>query len=129
MTLDVDTPANVGQRMLKLIEELYPICRSVTGDGVRETLRILAREIPLLVHAEGDLPRQDAECLAYPVTGDAPTDRVELLNELQHALPYIGGSIHVERHGRWRIPSRAHQANASREPCRRSAPSVWFPNG
>src|SRR5579862_8289062 len=50
MTLDVDTPANVGQRMLKLIEELYPICRSVTGDGVRETLRILAREIPLRVH-------------------------------------------------------------------------------
>lgn len=28
-----------GDAMIALIEELYPICRSLTGDGVRETLR------------------------------------------------------------------------------------------
>jgi len=33
--------------MHELISELYPICRSITGDGVRQTLEIVGREIPL----------------------------------------------------------------------------------
>jgi len=33
--------------MVRLISELYPICRSITGDGLRETLRLLQRQIPL----------------------------------------------------------------------------------
>ena len=33
--------------MSRLIAELYPICRSITGDGLRETLRLLQRQIPL----------------------------------------------------------------------------------
>src|SRR5690348_6043415 len=36
-----------GEEMFRLIEELYPICRSITGNGVRGTLRILQRHIPL----------------------------------------------------------------------------------
>ncbi len=36
-----------GVELHHLIEELYPICRSITGDGVRETLRILGRYVPL----------------------------------------------------------------------------------
>jgi aminopeptidase-like protein len=36
--------------MLELAAELYPICRSITGDGVRETLRSLRRHLPLEVH-------------------------------------------------------------------------------
>jgi len=36
--------------MIRLIERLYPICRSITGDGVRETLRILQGHIPLEIH-------------------------------------------------------------------------------
>ncbi|MCC7176513.1 MAG: DUF4910 domain-containing protein [Bryobacterales bacterium] len=39
--------ANAGQAMMELIRELYPICRSITGDGVRETLRIVGEHIPL----------------------------------------------------------------------------------
>jgi len=38
-----------GERMHDLIRRLYPICRSLTGDGVRETLAILAEQIPLEV--------------------------------------------------------------------------------
>lgn len=40
-----------GQAMHALVAELFPICRSLTGDGVRQTLRILKREIPgLQIH-------------------------------------------------------------------------------
>jgi aminopeptidase-like protein len=35
--------------MHELATELYPICRSITGDGVRKTLAALARSIPLTV--------------------------------------------------------------------------------
>ena len=38
---------DVGAAMYRLIEALYPICRSITGDGLRRSLGILAREIPL----------------------------------------------------------------------------------
>jgi aminopeptidase-like protein len=36
--------------MMALIEELFPICRSITGNGVRQTLEILRRFIPLEAH-------------------------------------------------------------------------------
>jgi aminopeptidase-like protein len=35
--------------MMTLIEELFPICRSITGNGVRQTLEILRSYIPLQV--------------------------------------------------------------------------------
>jgi aminopeptidase-like protein len=40
----------VGREMYTLIAELYPICRSITGDGFRKTLEILRRDIPLKVY-------------------------------------------------------------------------------
>jgi aminopeptidase-like protein len=46
-TLD---PEGVGEEMYRLISELYPICRSITGNGVRETIRLLQRHIPLTIH-------------------------------------------------------------------------------
>ncbi|MEM1068476.1 MAG: DUF4910 domain-containing protein [Planctomycetota bacterium] len=41
---------DVGQSAYELIEELYPICRSITGDGVRQTLDRLCNVVPLQVH-------------------------------------------------------------------------------
>lgn len=37
-------------RALELIREVYPICRSISGDGVGETLAHVARVIPLDVN-------------------------------------------------------------------------------
>ncbi|WP_202410598.1 DUF4910 domain-containing protein [Halobacillus litoralis] len=37
----------VGEDMYELMKRLFPICRSITGEGVRETLRILKETIPL----------------------------------------------------------------------------------
>lgn len=39
---------DISNNMYSLVKELFPICRSITGDGVRKTLRIIQREIPEL---------------------------------------------------------------------------------
>lgn len=39
-----------GRRAYELAREIYPICRSITGEGVRQTLQRVGREIPLQVH-------------------------------------------------------------------------------
>ena len=41
---------SVGQEMHRLIEDLYPICRSITGNGVRQTMRKVQTLVPLEVH-------------------------------------------------------------------------------
>lgn len=41
---------DLGQEMYRLIEALYPICRSITGNGLRETLSIINQYIPLEIH-------------------------------------------------------------------------------
>ena len=33
-----------------LLTELYPICRSITGNGVRKTLKLIQNHIPIEVH-------------------------------------------------------------------------------
>ena len=39
--------SHIGDEMYRLIAELFPICRSITGNGVRQTLQILKKDIPL----------------------------------------------------------------------------------
>jgi aminopeptidase-like protein len=41
---------DVGKEMYNLIERLYPICRSITGQGVRDTLKIIQERIPLKIN-------------------------------------------------------------------------------
>lgn len=38
-----------GEKMYALVTELYPICRSITGDGLRATLRAIAARVPLVM--------------------------------------------------------------------------------
>jgi aminopeptidase-like protein len=42
-----EEPAQVGRQMYELIEKLYPVCRSITGDGYRHTMDVLKAYIPL----------------------------------------------------------------------------------
>jgi aminopeptidase-like protein len=36
--------------MYRLVEELFPVCRSITGEGIRQTLRRVQREVPIVLH-------------------------------------------------------------------------------
>lgn len=45
--LDYDS---IGDEIFALAAEIYPICRSITGNGVRETLRCLSRHVDIKLH-------------------------------------------------------------------------------
>ena len=43
-------PSEIGSEIYALVADLYPICRSITGNGVRETLQQIGAFVPLEVH-------------------------------------------------------------------------------
>jgi aminopeptidase-like protein len=49
LTRGIDT-GELGSKMFRFMEELFPICRSITGDGIRETLDRISKRIPLEIH-------------------------------------------------------------------------------
>ena len=48
--LDDLKSTNVGETLYGLVTRLYPLCRSITGNGVRESLHILQEWISLTTH-------------------------------------------------------------------------------
>ncbi len=42
--------AELGRALHAFAAELYPICRSITGDGIRQTLSMIGERIPLAIH-------------------------------------------------------------------------------
>jgi aminopeptidase-like protein len=102
--------------MMRLAEELYPICRSITGAGLRRTLDVIGRELPLERHevpsgtrvldwtvpeewnlrrafiesADGTRIADAAEHNLHVVSYSVPVDAVLSLDELRphlHTLP------------------------------------------
>ncbi|MFW9261182.1 DUF4910 domain-containing protein [Nostoc sp. CALU 546] len=43
------TTSDIAEDIYQLITKLYPICRSITGNGFRETLKIIQQYIPLSI--------------------------------------------------------------------------------
>lgn len=113
--LDSDVSADgptIGREIHALVAELYPICRSITGNGFRRTMEALKRHVPLKVHevpsgtqvfdwtvplewnirdawvkdAQGrkviDFQRSNLHVVSYSV----PVDRVMSLDELRPHL-------------------------------------------
>ncbi len=105
-----------GAALHALVAELFPICRSITGDGVRRSLAILGRYLPLAQHEvpsgtqvfDWTVPREWRIREAYVEAADgtrvldfrannlhvvsysAPVDKVLPLHELRrhiHTLP------------------------------------------
>ena len=42
-----DIDGDIGAELYELAKAIFPICRSITGQGVRDTLAILGRHLPL----------------------------------------------------------------------------------
>jgi aminopeptidase-like protein len=91
----------LGAELHALVERLYPIPRSLTGDGVRETLRVLAEHIDLDVHEvptgtqvlDWTVPREWNVRAAY-VRGP---DGAKVVDFADHSLHLVGYSVPVER--------------------------------
>jgi aminopeptidase-like protein len=105
-----------GTAMLELMRDLYPICRSITGNGTRRSLAIIGERIPLRIHEvptgtpilDWTVPKEWNIRSAYIATRDGcrvvdfadsnlhilqysrPMDRIVPIAELQehlHSLP------------------------------------------
>jgi aminopeptidase-like protein len=46
---DQGDPAELGQRLHGFAADLFPICRSITGEGIRQTLKLIGTRIPLQI--------------------------------------------------------------------------------
>jgi aminopeptidase-like protein len=49
-TSEGEDDITIGRRLYDCVADLYPLCRSLTGEGLRETLRRLQRVVPLTLH-------------------------------------------------------------------------------
>lgn len=43
-------PPTIGEDIYRLVRDLFPICRTIAGEGLRETLRLLRRHVELTIH-------------------------------------------------------------------------------
>jgi aminopeptidase-like protein len=94
-------PRTVGAEMHALVRDLYPICRSITGDGVRDSLRMLQRLTPITLREvptgtavfDWVVPREwnlRAARLVGP-DGDVIVDSDRLnLHVLNYSVPFRG---------------------------------------
>jgi aminopeptidase-like protein len=48
-SVDQQSLADIGSELHRFATELYPICRSITGDGIRRTLEMIGNKIPLQI--------------------------------------------------------------------------------
>jgi aminopeptidase-like protein len=106
---------SLGDEMHALVRRLYPLCRSITGDGLRETLAVVGEHLDLTVHEvptgtqvlDWTVPQEwnirdahisrdgtrvvDFQALNLHVVGySVPVDRTMPLSELRshlHTLP------------------------------------------
>jgi aminopeptidase-like protein len=92
---------STGQRLHDLARRLFPICRSITGDGVRQTLRVLQELAPIVVHEvpsgtpvfDWTVPREWNVRDAF--VANARGDRV--IDFRAHTLHLVGYSVPVRR--------------------------------
>lgn len=88
--------------MYKLVKDLFPICRSLTGEGVRETLQYLKRELPkLVIHGvpsgtkafDWEVPNEWNIHSAYIESEEG----VKVIDFSIHNLHVVGYSIPVDK--------------------------------
>ena len=82
-----------GGYMYGLIRELFPICRSLTGEGVRRTLGVLKREIDTL--AVHEVP-SGTSCFDWTVTDEWNVDDACVIDpEGQKVIDFKSSNLHL----------------------------------
>ena len=102
-TLNLET---AGREMHGLAAELYPICRAVAGEGVRQTLAVLQKHIPLEVREvptgtkvfDWEVPQEWHVHDAYIKDRDGR----RLVDFRRSNLHVFGGSMPIGREMPWR---------------------------
>ena len=93
---------NIGEKIYELACELFPINRSITGQGVRETLRILQRELSdLQIHEvpsgtpcfDWSVPKEWNICDAYIIGPDGK----KIADFHENNLHVVGYSTPVDK--------------------------------
>jgi aminopeptidase-like protein len=90
-----------GEEIYNLAVRIFPICRSITGNGVRETLRVLSENIPIQIHEvptgthvfDWEVPREWNIEDAYikNESGERVVDfRQSNLHVLNYSVPFHG---------------------------------------
>ena len=93
VAVGVEIPS--GVKMHALATRLFPICRSITGDGVRKTLKILSEQIPLEIFEvpsgtqvfDWEVPREWNITDAY-IKNAAGERVIDFANSNLHVLNY-----------------------------------------
>lgn len=101
MDTENSVAGTLGREMHALIERLYPLCRSITGNGVRDTLKIVKEHIPLELHEiptgtpvfDWTVPKE------WNIRDAYVKDRngVRVIDFKKHNLHVVGYSIPVHR--------------------------------
>lgn len=93
---------SIGQEIYQLCAELFPICRSLTGDGVRQTLRVIQRHLPQLAIHEA---ASGTKCFDWTVPNEwnirdayivAPNGE-KIVDFKKSNLHVVGYSVPVDR--------------------------------
>ena len=87
--------AGIGKEIFALAARIFPTCRSITGDGVRETLNHLRQRVPLDIHEvptgtqvfDWTIPREWNIRDAY-ITNAAGERVVDFRNSNLHVISY-----------------------------------------
>ena len=80
-----------GARLYAFMEELFPICRSITGDGVRETLDAIGQRIPLEIH---EVP-SGAEVLDWTVPDEWNVRDAYIARDGRKVVDFRASSLHL----------------------------------
>jgi aminopeptidase-like protein len=80
-----------GARLYAFMEELFPICRSITGAGVRETLDAIGRRVPLEIH---EVP-SGAEVLDWTVPDEWNVRDAYIARDGRKVVDFRASSLHL----------------------------------
>jgi aminopeptidase-like protein len=83
--------AGVGESMHTFMRELFPICRSITGDGVRETLAAVGRRVPLELH---EVP-SGTEVLDWTVPEEWNIEDAYIAKDGRRVVDFRESNLHV----------------------------------